>query len=180
MGRLVEIIRRYPYGTACLVLSIALGVAAWWLGGQIDDLRIVHQERSREGEAMLATLVGGTVQRQELANVREYVRRIEDNLLIETNLAENTWYFFKLEEQTRARLPELHQLSSPPSERQPLFKRIPYTLRVTGTHEQVTSFLLALETGPRLVKITSFSFSRRDASGDNLALDLSLELLGKK
>lgn len=180
MGRLAEIIRRFPYCTGCLVATIGLGVAAWFLNGQLAQLKLQHEERSREGEAMLATLIGGSVLRQELINVREYVRRIEENLLIETNLAENTWYFFKLEEQTRVKLPELHQLSSPPSDQQPLFRRIPYTLRVTGTHDQVAAFLLALETGPRLVKIVSFSFSRRDASGNNLALDLSIELLGRK
>lgn len=180
MSRLIELIRRFPYGTGCLLATLGLGVAAWFLNGHNGVLRIQLEARAREGEDMLATLISGSTLRQELANVREYVRRIEDNLLIETNLAENTWYFFKLEEQTRVSLPELHQLSSPPSDQQPLFKRIPYTLRVTGTHEQVASFLLALETGPRLVKIVSFSFSRRDASGNALALDLSLELLGKK
>jgi Tfp pilus assembly protein PilO len=172
-------LRRYPYSATCALLSILLGALAWFLWNQNHELEIARQEKNKEGEAMLALLVGGSTQRQELATVRETTRRIEDNLLLETNLAENYWYFYKLEEQTQARL-QVHQLSSPPGDTSPLFKRIPYTLRVSGTYEQVAAFLLGLETGPRLINITNFSYARRDATGSNLALDLSIELLGKK
>lgn len=178
--QIIRRLRRYPWGTFCILLTIGAAVGGWFLNGKIRELRVRHGERSREGEAMLALLVGGSVQRQELAFVRETTRRIEENLLIESNLAENTWYFFKLEEQTRVRLPELHPLSSPITDKSPLYKRIPYTLRATGTHEQVMSFLRGLETGPRLVSITAFSLARPDPNGTNLTLDLSLDFLGKK
>jgi len=112
--------------------------------------------------------------------VREYPRRIEDNLVVEDNLAENLWYFYKLEEQTKARLPELRQLNAPPPDTGSLYKRVPYLLKVTGTYVQVSAFLYALETGPRLANITSFGFRRREANGSMIALDLSIELLGKK
>lgn len=173
-------LRRYPFSVACAMVTLVLAVGAWFLHGTIDELKAVHEERSREGEAMLALLVGGSVQRQELASARETARRIEENLVIESNLAENTWYFFKLEEQTKVRLPQLHQLSSPITDKSPLYKRIPYSLRVVGTHEEVATFLRALETGPRLVNITGFICAKRDVSGTDLALDITLELLGKK
>jgi hypothetical protein len=153
-------------------------VAIWLLRTKVQDLEVVHRERSEEGEKMLKTLVGGSTQRQELAMVRETARRIEDNLLTE-NLADNHWYFFKLEEQTKVRLAEVHPLSSPINDPSPLFKRIVYSVRVVGTYEQVMAFLLALETGPRLVNIVGFGFARQGAAG-NLSLELSLELLGKK
>lgn len=177
--RFLALLRRFPYCAGCIVLTIGLGAAAWFLRGQVADLEVVHRDRSQEGEAMLKTLVGGPAQRQELAIVRETARRIEDNLLIESNLAENHWYFFKLEEQTKARLTEVHQLSAPINDPSTLFKRIPYSVRVAGTYDQVAGFLLALETGPRLVSIVGFGFARQGPPG-TLALDLSLELLGKK
>ena len=129
---------------------------------------------------MLALLVGGSTQRAELEVVRETTRRIEENLVVEANLAENLWYFYKLEEQTKARLPELHQLSSPTTDKSPLYRRVPYSLRIAGSYEQVAAFLLALETGPRLVKITGFNYARAEAVGSAMALDLNVELLGKK
>lgn len=181
----LDLVRRYPYCVACVAVTLACAAGIWYLRGQNEAIHTVALEKQREGEKMLALLVTGSTQRQELEFVREATRRIEENLLIETNLAENLWYFYKLEEQTRVRLPELHQLSSPPGDRQPLFKRIPYSLRVVGTHDQVAAFLQALETGPRLVNITAFTLVRRGAEVGNapagsLSLDLNIELLGKR
>lgn len=178
--RVSRVLRRHPYAIGCVMLTVGLTVAIWFLRGIIAELEEVQRVRARQGEAMFATLVGGLTQRQELAHVREATRRIDDNLLVEANLAENLWYFYKLEEQTKVRLPELHQLNSPPTDASPLFRRIPYTLRVTGSYDQVAAFLLALETGPRLVSITGFTYARRDATGNMLSLDMDIELLGKK
>lgn len=177
LSSFVALLRRYPLSASCVILTLVLGVTAWFLHGQIGDLEVVHRERTKEGEAMLALLVGGSTQRQELAAVREAARRIEDNLVIESNLAENAWYFYRIEEQSKVRLSELHPLNSPTSDNSPFFKRIPYTLRVTGDYEKTAAFLLALESGPRLINIINFNFSR-GASG--LTLDMSIELLGKK
>ncbi len=173
-------VRRYPYAVACLVLMGVLAAGAGFLWIQNNQLRVMQQERAQEGEAMLAMLVGGSVQREELAAARAVTRRIDENLVVERNLAENTWYFFKLEEQTKARLPELHQLSAPVADKSTLYKRIPYTLRVVGSHGEVAAFLRALETGPRLVNVTAFSCAKNDPSGATLTLDLSVDLLGKK
>jgi Tfp pilus assembly protein PilO len=174
----VLVIRRYRYATGCVIAAIVLGAAAWYLWGEVEELEATRLERSREGEAMLAQLVTGSTQRQELAAVREATKRIEENLQGE-NLAENYQYFYKIEEKTKARLPELHQLNSPPTDTSPLYRRVPYTLRVSGTYEQVLAFLQALETGPKLASVTSFNFSRA-SSGNVLSLELNLEMLGKK
>ena len=171
-------LRRYPYSTACVLLTLLLGGAAWYLRGENEELAVTLADRTREGEAMLKLLVGGSTQRQELALVQEAVHRIDENLIVESNLAENTWYFYKFEEQARARLAELHQLNSPSTDASPLFCRVPYTLRVSGGFDQVAKFLHALETGPRLVKISAFSLTR--AGNSAVTLDLNLEMLGKK
>ena len=175
-------LRRYPFAATCILLLIGSGAGAYVLWDDIDVQDANRQDRAKEGEAMLKLLVGGSTQRQELATVREAARRIEDNLIIEANLADNNWYFYKYEEQTKARLLELHPQSSPTTDESTHYKRIPYTLRISGSYEQVASYLLALETGPRLANLTSFSISRRDKGTDSnsLMLELGLELLGKK
>ncbi len=176
---LLLLLRRYPFCAACVAITLLSAGTAWILSGQNTDLETARVDRAKEGEAMLALLVGGSTQRQELATVKEAARRIEENLVIDSNLAENAFYFYKFEEQTKARLPELHPLSSPAADSSALYRRVPYTLRVVGTYEQVSAFLFAIETGPRLANITAFSFSRRESEG-GVSLDLSLELLGKK
>lgn len=179
-AKFAALLRRNPFATGCTVLIVGLAVTSWFLWQQIDDLELTRQDRAKEGEANLELLIGGSTQRQELAAAREATHRIEDNLVVETNLAENLWYFYKFEEQTKSRLPELHQLNSPTTDASPLYRRVPYTLRISGTYEQVASFLLAIESGPRLANINSFTFSRRGSGPDAVALDLTLDLLGKK
>jgi len=173
-------VRRNLFATICALLIAGLATASWFISQEIDELNASLEDRAKEGQSMLELLIGGSTQRQELAAVREATHRIEDNLVIENNLAENYWYFFRFEEQAKARLPELHQLSAPASDTSPLYRRIPYSIRVTGTYEQVAAFLLAVESGPRLANITSFAFTRRASGSDALALELSVELLGKK
>lgn len=173
-------VRRHLFATICAVLIAGSAVAAWMLSQEIDDLNAAVEDRAKEGDDMLKLLVGGSTQRQELAAVREATHRIEDNLVVENNLAENYWYFFRFEEQAKARLPELHQLSSPTTDASTLYCRVPYSIRVTGTYDQVAAFLFAIETGPRLANVTSFALTRRTAGGDAITLDLSVELLGKK
>jgi Tfp pilus assembly protein PilO len=173
------LIRRFPFCSACIVATLALTGGAWVLWDQVQELEATHKERTKEGEAMLALLVGGSTQRQELAAVHEAARRIEDNLVVETNLAENAWYFFKFEEQTKIRLTDLHPLNSPPTDTSPIFRRVPYTLRASGTFDQIYAFVGAIETGPRLARITAFNFSRQ-AGGAAIMLDLSIDMLGKR
>lgn len=176
----VTLLRRNPIGAVCTILIIGLGVASWFLWQQIDDLELALEGRAKEGKDMLALLVGGSTQRQELAAVREAVRRIDENLVVEDDRAGNIYYFLRYEGLANARLSESHQLNSPASDVSTFYRRVPFSLRVTGTYEQVAAFLLAIETGPRLANITSFGFSRRGIDSDSIALDLNLELLGKK
>jgi Tfp pilus assembly protein PilO len=199
LAQFVALMRRFPFCVACAVLTLGLGVAAWFLWQDIVGLENAHEDRAKEGQAILSLLVGGSTQRAELAAVHEIARRIDDNLLIENNLPENSEYFYKFEARTGTHLVEMHQLNSPITDNSPLYRRIPYTLRVTGAYEQVAAFLLALETGPRLVNIPTFNFSRQaatsggggsgrdsgraaatDAPAAGVVLDLNLEMLGKK
>lgn len=171
--------RRYPLCAVCTLATVLLAGTAWYISGDNAELETMRVERAKEGEAQHALFLSRSTQEQELAAAKEAARRIEENLVIDSNLAENAFYFYKFEEQSKARLPELHPLTSPASDSSPLYRRVPYTLRVVGTYEQVSAFLFAIETGPRLANITAFSFSRRESEG-GVALDLSLELLGKK
>jgi hypothetical protein len=189
----VTLLRRYPWCAACALVGVLSGGSAWWLSGDLDDLDTPYADKGKEYEEMLKLTKGGRTQREELELVRDTTRRLDENLLIESNLAENNWYFYKFEEQTKAHLVELHQLNSPITDASPLFRRVPYTLRVEGGYEQVAGFLAALETGPRVAKVTGFTLSRQgpgkdaarggDSSSDVAAavvLDFTLEMLGKK
>jgi len=118
--------------------------------------------------------------RQERLAALEVARRIEDNLVVEDNLAENLWYFYKIEQQTKVHIAELRPTNSVVSDTKSLYRRVPFTIRVTGTYEQTASFLYAIETGPRLAYITSLTFRRTEPDLPLVILEMNVELLGKK
>jgi Tfp pilus assembly protein PilO len=180
LDQFVLLLRQHTFCAVCTGVSLGLAVVIGLLWQWMATLEIEYRERAQAGEAMLSNLVTGPEIRRELAYAREAVRRIEENLVVETNLAENVWYFYKFEEQTKARLSDLRQLSSTAIESKSPYRLIPYRLRLAGTYEQVTGFLGSLETGPRLALINSFSFRRREAGGSAVVLELDVELLGKR
>jgi Tfp pilus assembly protein PilO len=139
------------------------------------SLGILHHQRQLEGEAVLATLRSGSQMKQELALVRQTNALIDANLTSDIDLEETLQYFFKMQDSTKAHL-EPHALNVP-TDNNPSFKRVPFALKATGTYQQVTAFIYAIETGPRLSNITYFALRRK---GDLVILDINLELLGKK
>ena len=175
-------LRRYLFSAVSGIVAIVFLGAAGYLLRDLHTLELRHQLRSTEGEEVLATVAAGPQLREELAAVRKAVKRIDDNLVTETNLAENSWYFYKFEEKTKAHLSDLHQLTTPPIDSDSPYKLISYSLRVTGSYAQVAAFLQELEAGPRPLLIRSFSFGRSGDPAESAALnlDLTLDLLGKK
>ncbi len=177
--RWIGVARRHIVSTLCAFVLLLCALASWYIHGNIKWLELEQKQLAQDGDLMMTTLTSGPSVRQELAAARETTHRIEDNLVIEDNLAENLWYFYKIEQQTKARL-ELHQMNPLQSDSKALYRRIPYTVRVTGTYEQVGAFLYAIETGPRLSNITLMTIRRREPGSLVVQLDLNLELLGKK
>lgn len=171
---------RYPFCTVCIVLSVVLAGANVWLRLDLIDLFNRQQDAAREGDSMLKMIARGSQMRTELAAVRAASRRITENLLTEKNIPENFWYFYKIEQDTRAKLIELQQRpallqdSNVPS----TYKRVPYALKFSGPFRAVIASLQRLESGPRLGRIDGFQLQRLSPLSDDLVLQLDFELLG--
>jgi Tfp pilus assembly protein PilO len=176
----IATVRRHPLSAVCAIICIVCMAICWYILGNMRWLELEHKQVMQDSDLDLASMISGPSVRQELAASREITRRIEDNLVVEDNLAENLWYFYKIEQQTKAHLAELRPLNSIISDSRSAFKRVPFSVRVTGTYDQVSSFLYAIETGPRLANITEMSIRRNDSLGSILMLDFNVELLGKK
>jgi Tfp pilus assembly protein PilO len=174
-----RLVKRHRTATVFAAISLVLAVVDVLTYKQVYLLGQIHALRQHEGEEISKQLIRGPTLREESEVVATATRRIEENLVVETNLAENLWYFYKIEEDTRARLSELRQLSAPLADTGSPYRTIPYSLKLTGTYQQVSAFLYRLETGPRLARITSFSFSRASADSPVVSLDLGLNLLGR-
>jgi Tfp pilus assembly protein PilO len=179
LQRFFDLIRRYPLVSSCVTLLLLLGGVNYYFWEQRHTLANQHDEARKYGEAMLPVLASHTRLTAQVATTQEAVELIERNLVLESDLAENLGYFYKLETASRARLAQISQLNSQTLQGNP-FKAVPFSLRVTGTYSQIIGFVRALETGPRLARIKDYDFTRTDAKTGMLALDLTVELLGSK
>jgi hypothetical protein len=176
----IATIRRHPLSALCGTICIICGVACWYIYGNMKWLELEHKQVIQDGDLDLASMISGPSVKQERLAALEITHRIEDNLVIEDNLAENLWYFYKIEQQTKAHIAELRPLNSLISDTKAYYRRVPFSVRVTGTYEQTGAFLYAIETGPRLSYITQLTFRRADPASAQVILEFNVELLGKK
>jgi Tfp pilus assembly protein PilO len=171
---------RHPLVAICLVLVACLGVTNYFLWRQRLVITRQHDEIRGKGEAILDALIDREHVNSDLARLREALAVIDRNLVVEADMEMNLGYFYKLEKFCHIRMSQLSQLSSPPLPENTSYKIIPVSLRATGTYLQLMNFLRQLETGPRIVTVRAFSFSRADPKVDLLALDLTVDMLGSQ
>jgi Tfp pilus assembly protein PilO len=176
----IAVVRRHRVSLLCAAICAACLLVCWYVYGNMKWLEIEHKQMSQDTELGQGTLITGPSVKQERLAALAITRQIEDNLVVEDNLAENLQYFYKIEERTKAHVIELHALNSLVSDTKSLYKRVPFSIRVSGTYEQVAGFLYAIETGPRLATITSLSMRRRELGSLSVVLDMNVELLGRK
>lgn len=199
LSRFGQFLRRFLFGTVSIVAGVVFLLAAGYLWYERDALETRLRERTEEGQAMLASVMAGPILREELANVRQATRRIDDNLVIETNLSENLWYFYKLEERTKTHIEDLHQLNIPALDNDSPYKLVSYSLRASGTFTQIMALLQNIETGPRLIVLRTFNIARnipanavdptgfetpapaaKGAAKDSVTLEMTLDMLAQK
>ena len=176
--RFINWVKRSPFLFICILLSVGLSIANYFLWKRQQELNAQHEEVRRNGENMFSALSSHARLTSELATVDDALKQIDDNLIVETDLAENLGYFYQIETLSRVRLTQLNQLSSQPVDESP-YKSIPFSMRATGSYPQLVSFIRELETGPRQLRIKTFDFSRAEIKSNALALNLTVELLGK-
>jgi len=175
----LDLTRRYPAGVISLTLSLPLAVAAGILRVSVIQAELRHDQLNEQAVQMEEAAAGLRNTHAQAATTRAAVQEIDSGTVDEANLAENLWYFYQLEEQTHARISDLHQLNSAAARPDASYKVVPFTLRVAGNYEQVASYLLRLETGHRLARINSYELQRQDSAGNIVMLFLTLDILAR-
>lgn len=175
----LDFARRNPVIVASLSIIVLLGSASYFLWQKQHGLNTDHENARRTGENMMESLTGQARIATELAAATAAVDFIDRNLILEADLAENLGYFYQIEANARLRFSQLNQLSSQPQPDGSPFKAVPFALRATGPYRQVMRLLHELETGPRLVRIRTFAFSRGEGEEESVTMDLTLDLLAR-
>jgi Tfp pilus assembly protein PilO len=176
----IAVVRRHPLSALCASICVVCGFASWYIYGNMKWLDIEHKQIAQDADLAQSSLISGPSVKQERLAALVVTRQIEENLVVEDNLAENLQYFYKIENRTKAHVIELRPLNSMISDSKSLYKRVPFTIRVSGTYEQAIGFLYGVETGPRLAAITSLSIRRQEPGSLVVILDMDLDLLARK
>jgi Tfp pilus assembly protein PilO len=175
----LDFARRNPVIVASLSIIVLLGSASYFLWQKQHGLNTEHEDARRTGENMMESLTGQARIASELSAATAAVDFIDRNLILEADLAENLGYFYQIEANARLRFSQLNQLSSQPQPEGSPFKAVPFALRATGPYRQVMRLLHELETGPRLARIRTFTFSRGEGEEESVTMDLTLDLLAR-
>ena len=171
--------RSRPIITASIALTAILGAASYILWQDRFAATREHDEARRKGEFMLQALANRARIETDLAALQSAISQIERHLVDEESMEVNLGYFYKLEKPARVRLVRLNQLATVAPGPGAKFRAVPFSMQVSGSYRNTMSFLRALETGPRLLRVRNCSFERSSADSSEFILDLTIEALGK-
>lgn len=175
---LIALIRARPLITTCVVLTLLLAVANYFLWQSRLEASMRHVNVRQKGEFMVKALENRPVIDADLEVLQEGIARIEDTLLDEVSMEVNLGYFYRLEKLTRVRLTRLNQLGSTPAPAGSPFKAVPFSMQLSGSYRNNMAFLRALETGPRILRIRNCSFEH-GAGANEFFVDLTVEVIAK-
>ncbi|HVU18742.1 MAG TPA: hypothetical protein VHD32_17695 [Candidatus Didemnitutus sp.] len=176
---ILDFVREYAFVTICLVVFLAAGSSAFIVWRGLAQLESEYEVVRTEDEGQQKLISGAASLKADRETIAAAAQEMTSNLLIEENLADNLGYFYKIEDQSRARISDLHQLASPVGAANSTSKSVPFTVNITGSFSQVFSFLYQLEHGPRLMRITAFTFDRKAQTSDSVVLELNLDMLAR-
>jgi Tfp pilus assembly protein PilO len=183
MNALLQQFLAYSRRNLILVVSLAIivlmGSLSYYLWRRQSQLTSEHDEIRRNGEDMLQSLTSQARITAEIAAVTQALDYIDKNLINEGDLAENLGYFYQIESAAHIRFTGLSQLSSQPPPADSPYKTVPFALRATGTYRQMLRLLHELETGPRLLRVRTFTFSAAESNEDVVTMELNVELLAR-
>jgi Tfp pilus assembly protein PilO len=177
--QLIAFIRGRAIVSACLAIAILLGGANYFLWQKRVAVEQRHEDGRRKGEFMLQALSNRARIESDLAALSDGLSQIEGNLMDEPSMEVNLGYFYRFERMNRVRLVRLNQLAALPPTAGNDFKALPFSMQISGSYRNNMSFLRALETGPRVLRVRSCSFERANNDGAELILNLVVEVLAK-
>ena len=175
--QLLALAKEHLFVTVCLIAILLAGNISLYFNRQNTELERIQNRLRNEGDAAIRTINAANTLRNDAALIESALKEIDASLVTEDNLAENLGYFYIIEDQTQARIGELRQNTSLANEVDGKYKTVPVTVTVKGTYTQAFDFLHKVETGSRLIKISSFTIHRSQPTGDMVTLAMELNML---
>lgn len=177
LQQLLTLAREYAFITGCLIVILVAGNISVYFNLQNAELERVQARLRNEGNVVNRTISAGPVLASDAQLVESALKEIDSNLVTEDNLAENLGYFYIFEDQTQTRISDMRQNPANDAPPDGKYRTVPVSLSVKGSYNQVFDFLHKVETGSRLIKISSFTMHRTQPTGDAVTLAMELNML---
>lgn len=177
LRQLLALAKEHLFVTVCLIIILVSANLSIYINGQNSVLERKQANLRSEGEAANRTINAANILRNDASLIESALKEIDASLVAEDNLAENLGYFYIIEDQTQVRIGELRQNIPAANDTDGKYRTIPVTVTVKGTYTQAFDFLHKVETGSRLIKISSFTIHRSQPTGDVVTLAMELNML---
>lgn len=178
LKQFLALIGRRPVVSLLVTIFVVLMVANYFLWQQRRAVAVRHEEVVRRGVEVAKALTDQARTKADLNQLQDALAQIDRSLVVEGEMEVNLGYFYKIERLSRVRLSQLNQLSAMPAPEGSPYRAVPFSMHVNGSYSQIMNFVHQLESGPRLLRIRTYSFVRTaDVKSKNLDLDLTVDLL---
>jgi hypothetical protein len=181
--------RKHLTGTICLGVTLVAGGLIYFRSGAVIESQTLYEAKSAEAAKMLNNVKAAPGLEEQVAEILELGKDLDDRLVNASQLAVNLQYFYKLEADNGVKLLDVRQTTAPRPARgaaKTLFAPVPFSLSVQGTYAQLLKFLGELQNGRHLCRINTAAFNKPGGIGgadtsatQEITLTLSIELLGQ-
>ena len=182
--QVVTFIKKNPIGVGCGVLSLLMAATIYFRSGNLPAAQDVLDQKSNEADRHAINVRYAAQLKEQLDALNTADHAIEARLVRAAQLATNTQYFYRLENDTGVKLLNISQTTTTAQAAKAgksSFVPIAFSLTAQGSYLQLLDLLHRLENGVHYCRILSAN-TVKVGTGDTdlLTLTLNLELLGQR
>lgn len=174
-------IRKNVICVACVVGSIAIGLAIYMRSGLLPQAEKVLGQKSEQAAVIAANIEDSSQLKEQHSTLVIANQTIAVRMIHVGQLAENLQYFYKLESDTGAKL-DVRQvpLTQPPKgSAKTIYIPVGFALTAQGTYAQLMDLLRRLENGEHYCRVTTCNLHPlSEQRGGPLTMSLGIDLLG--
>lgn len=182
---LLTLIKKQPVAFACGLVALLCAVAIYFRGSAVDEARATFEEKDKESQKIALNARHAAGLAEQAQEIQAAARQFEARLVRAGDLANNLQFFYRLENETGAKLLDVRQNPIPatkPNAPKTLYAAVPFSVTLQGTYAQVWAFLRRLETGAHFARLDRFTLSKVEAGNlaatDQMNAVFTVELLG--
>jgi len=181
---IVPFLKKHPLSVSCVAVALICAGTLYFRSDIGPAMQAELEAKSAEAKKMEGNVRNSANLAQQVAEIQEQRKDLENRLLKVGQLAVNLQYFYKLEADTGVKLIDVRQNTA--GRPKGLYVGIPFSVTVQGTYPQVMNFLARVEGGRHFCHVVTSSFSKigsptepASSTTPDMSLSLNIELLGQ-